>query len=140
MEKKKSKKWFFLLFALIFLICSVFVTMKYIEEDKYFKEVEATVTDVFVREVGSWNDNKKEYYTYIEYTVDGIEYTGCLQYYRVGLKANDKINIVYDTRNPEIVNNSGASMFFCVCMYSAFVICLVASIVTFLKDKKDLEW
>lgn len=119
------------------MISGVFVTYIYINENKYFKQVEGTITDIVIEQVRNGTNYEEKYYTHIKYNVDGVEYECELQDYHIGLDVNDKIDVVYDTRNPEIVRTSSTSLLFLICMYSAFLICGFASVIMFIKDKKD---
>lgn len=98
--------------GLLSIFCLIFVTVAFLaaglamflinqERMPYYKETTAIITDIDVdRYWDSEGNEKVEYDVYVDYTVDGVDYSSEYGAWNAGMYVGQEITIFYDSRDP----------------------------------------
>lgn len=124
-------KIFFGIMAVISLVAGVYFTFFQI---RGFEETTATIIDVVADHTGE----DITYWPIVEYTVDGITYTGQSDQSGPSYSVGQTTTIYYDPQNPEVFHGSGHSVYFIV-VGAVILVVIVVSSIRERKDQKENE-
>lgn len=144
--KKSLTAWIatiivFALLTVVFFGIAIWSSFRSVEIQKYYKETEATISRIEIY----WDSEDEEYdhYTYVDYTVDNVEYTNRkLDYYTSTFREGDTITILYDTRNPSNITHPSSNITLqiaCFVIGGIFACILIFTVVKFIKNKNSLQ-
>ena len=122
-------KYFAAVLAVICLLGGVYVTFF---QSRGFEKTSATIVDIETDQIGE----DVSYYPVVDYTVDGVAYTGKVDQGSGSYAVGDTITIYYNPENPEIIHGvRGIGIY----MMIASVIILAIVLVSSLREHKGLK-
>ncbi len=102
--------WFFLIFGLIFMIIGINIKIMTEGIKKNSVKTDATITNI--RSFTN-SDGESDYIVEVSFEVDGVYYSGRLDYYDITMDKGDRVTIYYNPDNPsEILSHGGTVIFY----------------------------
>ena len=115
-------KYFAAILAVICLFGGVYLTFF---QSRGFEKTSATIVDLEADQTGE----DVTYYPIVDYTVDGVSYTGRVDQGNGSYSVGDTITIYYNPENPEIIHGGkGIGIYFMIASVVILAIVIVSSV------------
>lgn len=131
----------FLLVSVVFIIVGISLIGREKKFEKKGVKTEAVIVDIQKNRVRKRTANgyryRDEHEVYVEYSVDGIEYTEKLGSYNSKMKVGDEIDIYYLEDDPTDIQSKGTAKFLAILFIGlGSVLGIVALLILILGRKK----
>ena len=135
-SKRKSGSFpiLIIIFALIFIVVGVYLSVRKLEFVNGGTKTQATIVDI---ETYHNSDGDLNHRVYVTYDVDGIIYDGMLDTYTSSMRVGNTVPIYYMTDNPSEFTYAKFNFLFPVIFILCGVFVLVLAIIPTISDAKN---
>ncbi len=133
MNKEKNFTLVLIIFAMVGLFLFLYGIKEVISFENYKKT--AVQTTAIIKDVGSV-ENQVRKFPIIEYDLNGAKHAAVLNYYDIGMKEGQELNIYYTSNDPDKIVLSKGNMMYLLTPIIGIVIFLGSAIAIYIRKKK----